>query len=215
MSEQEGWDIEEIARTLGTEAVPHADGHYFGQGFRFLRKEIPDQLELYPERLAARYHTAQVYLELHKPNLEIDGGVRLSVEEGGSRTVLHLFNPEGSIIFSGEKAVENPAEPERPVEKVESREDNRVQFTGNIGRLDYNEGTGKLKMSVAIHHGKETVWKTVYFSGDRARAIVANHKVGSKVSVVAYERQGENRYKKPATWLNGAVVTTPKQGHTP
>ena len=228
--EDEEWDIEAVGKIPGATPQPHKD-RYAGDGYRLVIPELTVQLELYPERFMARYSHLGVYLEMASVRLEIGSGVKLTTETDKCRTVVRMFKPEGTIIFSG--PVEQPAPPavmespnkpdgdENNNNTIERRESpDRVTLTGNVGRDPELRTTAKgrkvLKFPLGVHEGERTNWHDVLFFDDKAEKTAGKIAKGELVTVVGYKHEREAEVKKGNTTLRkrvveiyGALVRTP------
>lgn len=220
VKEDDGWDIEAVSRALGTEPEPHKD-LYIGEGYRFILPELDAHVELYPERFAARYSHLGVYLEMANVRLEIDSGVRLIAETEKCRTVVSMFKPEGTIIFSGPREQPEPEEPkgEEPGRHHAKPSDGggeakesalRVTLTGNVGRDPEVRTTPKgrkvLKFPLGVHEGEKTNWHNILFFDDRAEKAARQLSKGNLVTIVGFKHEREAEVKKGNTTIKKKVV---------
>ena len=237
VKEDEGWDIEAVGRTLGATPQPHRD-RYAGDGYRLVIPELTVQLELYPERFMARYSHLGVYLEMASVRLETGSGVKLTAETDKCRTVVRMFKPEGTIIFSGPKeqpapraVTENAGVTGESPNKPDGNENNntaerrenpdRVTLTGNVGRDPELRTTARgrrvLKFPLGVHEGEKTSWHDVLFFDEKAEKVASEIAKGKLVTVIGYKhereaevKKGSQTFKKKVVEIYGAMVRSPK-----
>jgi hypothetical protein len=232
------WDID------GTKAVLRASARtrnhpVLGAGVRLTLPEsagpIPVELDLYPQRLVARYRSNLVRLQfvrLGSVGPENDH-VRVASAEDDAST-LCLVYPDGGLTLAllGREVRPQPSIPPAPLPNPETESDaggppapqteadraDRVVLSGRLGRTPQLRETanGRLiaRVPVAVHQGEQTVWHNVLFFDDKARQAQEQLSKGQMVMIVGYRHSREIPVKtggtKTVEEIYGASMQVPK-----
>jgi hypothetical protein len=213
------WDLTGAREVLKAEAVPHPHAIY-GAGYRLrllgARSPTP-QLDLFPERLVARYRTDLVRLELRSirrgqpcqdylqlSSAEEDTGADWLIYPDGGLTFA-VLRPQRSVSsLSPDVAdglADHPASASQSPEATTERAP-RVVLTGRVGREAQLRTTAKgrviARVPLAVQLGEGTAWHTILFFDDFAKRAEALTK-GQLITVVGY------RHTREATTRTGTT----------
>ncbi len=230
------WEISGSQQTLSAEASLKQHP-MLGRG---LRLKIPEgetalgaTLDLYPERLVARYRSALSRLDFAdvasiRP---VDNYVQLD-SVGKVESIQCLLYPDGSltlgIVGNPERRdpaafeMAPPSPPRQPPvlaqTRIEGEQPDRVVLTGRLGRDPQlrQTSTGKFiaRLPLAVHRGEETDWHTILFFDAKAQEVATQLSKGQLIMVVGYRHLREIKAKtgetKTVEEIYGASVQVPK-----
>lgn len=196
------WNIEAAAASLRAEVHPVVDVVH-GLGARLELTAMHAQLELFPERLVARYRNRHVQMEIgrvHSLTAEADGlHVELEDDEGSNLR----FNPAGAIVFTraaevGRQASDEPPAATPPQDTSAQKEQERVTLVGRVGAAPSFRTSpkgvliGRFPLAVRESEDK-TTWHAILAFGQRATKVQETVRKGEVVEVVGYKHQREKQ----------------------
>jgi single-stranded DNA-binding protein len=221
LSPADSWDITSAAKMLEAKASSYTHPQ-LGEGIRLTldgQNPNPSLLDLYPERLIARFKRGALSLNLgsvdtfqaHKGGwmlhsrdevqetslfLESSGGVAVAVipmaelEDRQARELPELAAAKSKVLSP-------------PVEQAqEAQGTNRVRFTGRVGKAPRHRvtpnGTVRTSVLVGVDADEKMDWKTVVYFGEPAQQALDLLEKGQIVSVIGYshERSFTDRFNK-------------------
>ena len=213
------WDIPAASEVLRAEPMTMTHP-LFGPGTRLTlveaRDPYPARLELYPERLIARYRSSLLQvacghvtaLAPQSDHLQVDAqdealATNLLIYPDGSATLgqlrrqpllpLHESRP-GDPEPAALDAISTPTSSSQPASSASERQAeqaNRVVFTGRLGRGVQVRTTanGRIvgRVPLAVHQGEATVWHTILFFDEAATQAEAQLAKGQLVTIIGYK----------------------------
>jgi hypothetical protein len=206
------WRLHDVAASLHT-ALDHCDDVVRGLGYRFTFLEIPGTtptlLDLYPERLVARYRSPLFELDLAHIRLVEPLVGKIRIDAGDSRATATIFveakgaltftvTPEESIVSMAVGEEPPPGEAEMPGPEVSETgqlsaeySQSRVNLVGRVGAQTNFRTTPKgvliARFPLAVRESEnKTSWHTVLAFGPRAVKLEGTIKKGDTVEVIGY-----------------------------
>jgi len=200
-----GWEIDEAARVLRAH-VTNRQHPLFGPGSRlsFDEKASPrTRLDLYPERLVARFHSSVIRLDLinvwsvraAEEQVILGAGTR----EVESQTLIYPSGEASFALLRQSQPTTPPAEQSMKTEAASAAADSpdsdelradRVVFTGRLGRSVTLRTTarGRIvgRVPLAVHQGEMTIWHNLLFFDEAAEKAAAELTKGAMVTVIGY-----------------------------
>jgi single-strand DNA-binding protein len=190
------------------------------------------QLDLHPQTLVARLRSSTLHLELANVTQVTvsDLLVRLDAGDEDTRASV-LLHPDGTLALTlspRRPAPETAAQPSpsptetshrAPATQTEQERQNRVVYTGRLGRDPDLRTTAKgrqvAKTSLAVHEGEQTSWHTIIFFDERAVTAAETLHKGDLLTVVGYRHQREitrrDGTKRQVEEIYAAGVQPPKE----
>jgi hypothetical protein len=210
--QQPPWDIP------GAQNVLHADTSLrmhalYGSGYRLHLRDanspVPPTLDLFPERLVARYRTELVRVELRRvARVQPADDHLLLTTDDPTAAAQSLLYPDGTLTLamlspgvaapagspqpspeSSERTTPEAPDAPSPPEKAP-----RVVLNGRVGRAAQLRTTTKgrviARVPLAVHLGEETAWHTILFFDEAAQHAEGLIK-GQLVTVIGYRHTRE------------------------